>query len=75
MIHKVLAFIMPIIKHSFDFLEQLCLSSQVVDARSKLEAQAYAHWISGTLAFELGQWSDAMKALNSAKAIYVSGIQ
>ena len=43
---------------------------KVVDARSKLESQAYAHWIIGTLAFELGQWSHAMKALNNAKAIY-----
>ena len=51
-------------------LEQLCTLSQVVDARSKLESQAYAFWISGSLAFELSQWSEAMKALNNAKAIY-----
>ncbi len=51
-------------------LEKLCSASPVVDARSKLEAQAYSLWISGTLAFELSSWSDAMAALNSAAAIY-----
>ena len=53
-----------------DALEQLCTASSVVDARSKLETQAYAHWITGTLAFETNSWTEAMKALNNAKAIY-----
>ena len=53
-----------------DALEQLCTASTVVDARSKLETQAYAHWISGTLAFETNSWKEAMAALNNAKAIY-----
>ena len=51
-------------------LEKLCTGSSLVDARSKLEAQAYSLWIAGSLAFELNNWSDAMTSLNSAKAIY-----
>ena len=30
-----------------DALEQLCADSTIVDARSKLETQAYAYWITG----------------------------
>jgi signal recognition particle subunit SRP68 len=50
-----------------DQLEAICSASNVVDARSKLESQAYARWISGSLAFELNLWSEAMKSLNAAK--------
>ena len=32
-----------------DALEQLCADSTIVDARSKLETQAYAYWITGNV--------------------------
>ena len=32
-----------------DALEQLCAESTIVDARSKLETQAYAYWITGNV--------------------------
>ena len=51
-------------------LEALCTTSNVVDARSKLETQAYSFWITGNLHFETNSWSEAMKAFQSAKAIY-----
>ena len=35
-----------------DALEQLCADSTIVDARSKLETQAYAHWITGEFFFK-----------------------
>merc|ERR1712223_971815 len=53
-----------------DALEQLCINSTVVDARSKLETQAYAYWITGTLHFEMTNWAESLKTLNLAKAIY-----
>ena len=34
-----------------DALEQLCADSTIVDARSKLETQAYAYWITGNVFF------------------------
>jgi len=40
------------------------------DARTKLETQAYAAWMNGTLCFELEQWEDALQSFNRAKTIY-----
>ena len=40
------------------------------DARTKLESQAYHLWISGTLYFELQDWTNAMKSLTGARNIY-----
>jgi len=51
-------------------LEALCMESNVVDARTKLEARAYVAWLSGTLAFETQAWTKALASLNQAKTIY-----
>ena len=53
-----------------DALEQLCAESTIVDARSKLETQAYAYWITGNLHFETNNWAESLKFFNLAKAIY-----
>ena len=53
-----------------DALEQLCADSTIVDARSKLETQAYAFWITGNLHFETNNWAESLKTFNLAKAIY-----
>ena len=53
-----------------DALEQLCADSTIVDARSKLETQAYAYWITGNLHFETNNWAESLKTFNLAKAIY-----
>nr|CAG4640797.1 EOG090X04NF [Eulimnadia texana] len=50
-------------------LESLC-NSQVCDARTKLEAQAYAAWMQGSLDFELQQWKTAGEKLLLAQTIY-----
>ena len=41
-----------------------------MDARTKLEAKAYAVWMAGTLAFELSDWIGAQTALTEARNIY-----
>ena len=41
-----------------------------VDARTKLEAQAYAVWMTGILCFELADWVGAKSALTEARDIY-----
>ncbi len=41
-----------------------------MDARTKLETQAYHLWITGTLHFELQDWTGARKALSAARSIY-----
>ncbi|KAF6032509.1 Srp68 [Bugula neritina] len=53
-------------------LELSTLCEQVpVDARTKLEVQAYHEWMSGTLQFELKKdWRLAMELLTKAKLIY-----
>ncbi|XP_024252338.1 signal recognition particle subunit SRP68 [Oncorhynchus tshawytscha] len=50
-------------------LEKLCESPRV-DAKTKLEAQAYTSYLSGMVRFELQEWKDAMEAFNKCKTIY-----
>uniref|UniRef100_A0A8D3C8E9 Signal recognition particle subunit SRP68 n=1 Tax=Scophthalmus maximus TaxID=52904 RepID=A0A8D3C8E9_SCOMX len=55
-------------KHS-EKLEKLCESPRV-DAKTKLEAQAYTAYLSGMVEFELQEWERAMEAFNKCKTIY-----
>lgn len=50
-------------------LEKLCDSSRV-DAKTKLEAQAYTSYLSGMVQFEMQEWKAAMEAFNKCKTIY-----
>ncbi|KAL0278613.1 UNVERIFIED_CONTAM: hypothetical protein PYX00_000385 [Menopon gallinae] len=50
-------------------LQHLC-ESDVCDARTKLEAQAYVAWIHGSLHFELQLWKPAMENLKKAQMVY-----
>lgn len=50
-------------------LQELC-ESDVCDARTKLEAQAYVAWIHGSLHFELQLWKPAMENLKKAQLVY-----
>ncbi|KAG9473682.1 hypothetical protein GDO78_004143 [Eleutherodactylus coqui] len=50
------------VKHG-EKLERLCESDRV-DAKTKLEAQAYSAYLNGMLQFEQQQWQAAMKAFN-----------
>ncbi|XP_036852890.2 signal recognition particle subunit SRP68 isoform X2 [Manis javanica] len=56
------------VKHAED-LECLCESNRV-DAKTKLEAQAYAACLSGMLRFEHQEWKAAIEAFNRCKTIY-----
>lgn len=56
------------VKHGEE-LERLCDSDRV-DAKTKLEAQAYSAYLNGMLQFEQQQWDEAMKAFNKCKTIY-----
>ena len=53
-------------------LNAVCAESDKVDARTKLETQAYHCWITGTLHFETSKWSEAQAMLSQARAIYTS---
>ncbi|XP_032418934.1 signal recognition particle subunit SRP68 [Xiphophorus hellerii] len=55
-------------KHS-EKLEKLCESHRV-DAKTKLEAQAYTAYLTGMVHFELQEWKLAMEAFNKCKTIY-----
>ncbi|XP_075870211.1 signal recognition particle subunit SRP68 [Nelusetta ayraudi] len=55
-------------KHS-ENLEKLCESPNV-DAKTKLEAQAYTAYLTGMVEFELQEWKRAMEAFNKCKTIY-----
>ncbi|XP_018617700.1 signal recognition particle subunit SRP68 [Scleropages formosus] len=50
-------------------LERLC-ESRRVDAKTKLEAQAYTAYLVGMVQFELQAWKSAMEAFNKCKTIY-----
>uniref|UniRef100_A0A668AHH7 Signal recognition particle subunit SRP68 n=1 Tax=Myripristis murdjan TaxID=586833 RepID=A0A668AHH7_9TELE len=50
-------------------LEKLC-ESPCVDAKTKLEAQAYTAYLTGMVEFELQEWKPAMEAFNKCKTIY-----
>lgn len=56
------------VKHAEE-LERLC-ESQRVDAKTKLEAQAYTAYLSGMLRFEHQEWKSAIEAFNKCKTIY-----
>ncbi|XP_023231585.1 signal recognition particle subunit SRP68-like [Centruroides sculpturatus] len=56
------------VKH-IEELESLCESTKC-DARTKLEAQAYAAWIRGSLKFELQEWQPAMEYFRRSQTIY-----
>ncbi|XP_037094102.1 signal recognition particle subunit SRP68-like [Pollicipes pollicipes] len=53
-----------------DLFQALCDQSSRCDARTKLEVQAYAADIRGTLAFELRRWTDAIQHYTQAQTIY-----
>uniref|UniRef100_A0A8C1ZKT0 Signal recognition particle subunit SRP68 n=2 Tax=Cyprinus carpio TaxID=7962 RepID=A0A8C1ZKT0_CYPCA len=50
-------------------LEKLCESPRV-DAKTKLEAQAYTAYLNGMVQFELQEWKSAMESFNKCKTIY-----
>uniref|UniRef100_A0A8C4WSL0 Signal recognition particle subunit SRP68 n=1 Tax=Gopherus evgoodei TaxID=1825980 RepID=A0A8C4WSL0_9SAUR len=56
------------VKHAEE-LERLCESNRV-DAKTKLEAQAYMAYLTGMLHFEHQEWKAAMEAFNKCKTIY-----
>ncbi|XP_039518194.1 signal recognition particle subunit SRP68-like [Pimephales promelas] len=49
-------------------LEKLCESPRV-DAKTKLEAQAYTAYLTGMVQFELQEWKSAMEAFNKCKSV------
>ncbi|CAB3223955.1 unnamed protein product [Arctia plantaginis] len=50
-------------------LLQLCEQSGMCDARTQLEAGAYAAWLSGALLVELQQWRPAAESLHRAQLV------
>ncbi|CAH0579119.1 unnamed protein product [Chrysodeixis includens] len=50
-------------------LLQLCEQSGVCDARTQLEAGAYAAWLGGALQVELQQWRAAAESLHRAQLV------
>ncbi len=51
-----------------DALRALCAARG--DARTQLEAEAYAAWMRGQVALEAGAWADAQVALELAQRVY-----
>lgn len=51
-------------------LQAICISSPKCDARTKLEASAYAAYLSGLFFFETEEWHKAMDHLKKAQTIY-----
>lgn len=51
------------------------VGSDVCDARTKLEAEAYNAWIKGSYFFEVGQWKESAENLKKAQVVYESLIQ
>ncbi|CAI2354051.1 unnamed protein product [Caenorhabditis sp. 36 PRJEB53466] len=51
-------------------LEKIVHESERCDAPTKLEAQAYAAWMRGMLAFESRNWQKASDSLKLAKTVY-----
>lgn len=52
-----------------DELNKLC-EMERVDARTKLEAQAYAYWMTANLKFEVQDWQTAITLYTQARSIY-----
>lgn len=50
-------------------LETLC-QSELCDARSKLEAQAYIAWMRASLHFEIHAWKEALDFFQQAQVVY-----
>lgn len=46
------------------------LQSEIADARTKLECEAYVSWLHGTLHFELQLWKTAGEHLKKAEVVY-----
>ena len=53
------------VSHSEEF-SKLCESDRV-DARTKLEAQAYCSWMKASLQFELCEWTSSIELFSNAK--------
>ena len=51
-------------------LQTICNSSPKCDARTKLEASAYAAYLSGLFYFETEEWQKAMEHLKKSQTIY-----
>lgn len=56
--------------HAEQLVQLVMAEGAPVDARTKLEAQAYAVWMTGILCFELSDWVGAKTALTEARNIY-----
>ncbi|XP_055345647.1 signal recognition particle subunit SRP68-like isoform X2 [Paramacrobiotus metropolitanus] len=52
-------------------LQRLCETLKV-DARTKLETQAYVEWMQGVVSFNAESWREALESFSQAKAIYES---
>jgi len=52
-----------------DDLNKLC-EMERVDARTKLEAQAYSYWMTANLKFEVHDWQTAIEFYTQARSIY-----
>ncbi|XP_067044030.1 signal recognition particle subunit SRP68-like [Acropora muricata] len=52
-----------------DQLQGLC-DGEACDARTKLESQAYASFMKGSVSFELQNWKEALELFRQAKTIY-----
>ncbi|KAM7429566.1 signal recognition particle subunit srp68 [Porites harrisoni] len=50
-------------------LEELC-HAEACDARTKLESQAYASFMKGSVSIELQNWKEALELFRQAKTIY-----
>lgn len=51
------------------------VESDMCDARTKLEAEAYHAWIKGTFYFEVSKWEEAAENLKKAQVVYESLMQ
>lgn len=51
------------------------VESDVCDARTKLEAEAYNAWIKGSYHFEVNQWKESAENLKKAQVVYESLMQ
>lgn len=51
-------------------LNEICQAMEKVDAKTKLEAQAYSCYINGIYCFEQQNWTQAMELFGKTKTIY-----
>lgn len=52
-----------------DELNKMC-EMETVDARTKLEAQAYSYWMTANLKFEVQDWQTAITLYTNSRSIY-----